>query len=815
MHGCSRSKDRRFRGTAFASVGGLVFSLCGLALSFPTASLADNPVRRAPNWDLELAQVDGQKLGEFLLRDRERQQRVMREAVDAGRQAQREMEAANAAPVEADPGPAPVVVSTAEFDELDDESQESVVLNFEGADIREVIFTLASSLRLNYWIDPRVQGQVTVRTTGRISRDDLFPVFHQILRNNGFVAIREGDVYSIVPSEEGKTRVDFRDSLAGERGKEGGVVMALVKVHHVNAQEIATVLEPFVSPGGDVIAYPRSNLLIITELAAHARRLTELVETFDTDAFGDLSARIYRVENGSLEEIADELWAVLESYQVSSSGAGLYIIPLARLNSLAVIAFDHSVFVNVEHWLGILDVPSDGGAVRQVRVYQVENTKAVDLADILNEIFGDEGGEGGRRRARSGELAESGVGLGGGLASRAGRGADAGRGAGARGAAQRGGRTAGGAAQQAGRVGTVAGRRGGRATGLGRPGALFEQEVRIVADEVTNSLVIVATPRDYETIETVLRDLDVVPRQVLVEVLIAEISLSDDLNFGITQELIASGSSSNTDSTSSTSGDPGGTFMDLFGEAVRLTGGAPDPVTGGLVGVFTKFRNGAEVYRGILTALAKQNRVKVLSRPHVMTADNQEASILVGSEVPIITSQADTNVTTSGSTNFRQEVQYRDTGIIVRVTPQVNSQGLVNMKVTQEVSKIASPTTGNISSPTFTTRESDTTVVVQSGETIVISGIIDETHTSANSGVPFLKDLPVLGQLFGSDSDRVERTELIILITPYVVRDREEARSVTEEFKSRVDSVLEDVEIGFELEEANHTLILERPLERR
>ena len=227
---------------------------------------------------------------------------------------------------------------TPSAEEVDDES---VVLNFEGADIREVIFALASSLGINYWIDPRVAGQVTVRTTGRISRDDLMPVFHQVLRNNGFVAVLEGDIHSIVPAEEGRTRVQ-----AGKDTEEGGFVMELVKVRHVNAEELVTVLQPFVSPGGDLVAYPRSNLVIITELASRADRLLELLATFDTDTFGDLAARIYHVEHASLEEVAEELWAVLESYQVSSSGAGVYIIPLLRLNSLAVIAFDPSIFVN-------------------------------------------------------------------------------------------------------------------------------------------------------------------------------------------------------------------------------------------------------------------------------------------------------------------------------------------------------------------------------------------------------------------------------------------------------------------------------------
>jgi general secretion pathway protein D len=196
-----------------------------------------------------------------------------------------------------------------------------------------------------------------------------------------------------------------------------------------------------------------------------------------------------------------------------------------------------------------------------------------------------------------------------------------------------------------------------------------------------------------------------------------------------------------------------------------------------------------------------------------MTADNQEARILVGQEIPIITSQADTNVaSTGGQTRFLQNVQYRDTGVVVSVTPQVNSEGLVNMVLSQEVSEVAGTTfSSGIVSPSFTTRETETSVVVQSGETIIIGGIIQETVNQSRGGVPFFMDIPFFGQFFRRDSSRQNRTELIVLITPYVVRTRGEARSVTDEFKDRVDDVLRELEIsGGTSAERNesHTVIL-------
>ncbi len=671
---------------------------------------------------------------------------------------------------------------------------DAILLNFEGADIREVIYTFGAALGINYWIDPRVQGQVTARSFGPIYVDDLLPVFHQILRSNGFAAIKQGDLYMIVPAEEGKTRAEMDHGEIGEAAKERFVV-DLVRVHHIDAEQIVNLLNPFVSPGGDVTAVPRSNLVVISDIASNAARLRDLVDTFDTDTFADMHGKVYRIENASVEDIAQELTTILESYQVTESGARTHIIPLLRLNSLAVIAFDPAVLANVERWLKVLDTVAETGSQRRVYVYKVENSKATDLAEVLNEVYSglaEETGAGGR--GRSGALAERGVGLAGGLES-----AQRGR----RGGGQQPG-------QQTPRQRAQLVLRG--AAGEEVAGGVFEQEVRIVADETTNSLVVLATPRDFEMVRHVLRELDIVPRQVLIEMLIAEISLKDSESRGMEHEFGA-GSRATTDT--STNSDSGSALNALlFGtppsESFRIDGSVG---TNGISGLKLQWFGGD--YAATLNALSSRSKVKILSRPHILTTDNQEARIVVGKEVPIITQQSDTDVTgAGGQSRFLQNVQYRDTGVVVHVTPQVNSAGLVNMTLSQEVSEIDSATQlQGIVSPTFSTREAETTVVVQSGETIVIGGIIQETNRKTESGVPFLMDVPLLGQLFRSSGKDKDRTELIVLITPYVVRDREEARSVTADFRARVDDVLRELKIEETRTGAGgvHTLVLEKP----
>lgn len=722
---------------------------------------------------------------------------------------------------------------------------ESVVLNFEGADIREVIHSLGDALGINYSIDPSVSGQVTIRTTGKIPRRDLFAVFNQVLRSYGLAAMKVGDVYYINQVALAKTKASMPRTLpaAKEAAEHDEFVIEIVKVEHIAAQEMLNVVQPFVTPGGDVFPYPRANLLIISDLKSNVERLRELVETFDRDTFRDLHAKIYKIEHASVEELGEELLSILDTYGVTPAAAeerGIYVIPLVRLSSVAIIAFNPTVFPEVERWLKVLDVPPEEGAGRTVRVYAVENAKAADLAAILNELYGGESttrGAAGRqytpfasRRRETGGVAPAPQQRG--AAARAPgrqgmfdeeypaydeylepspqfRGRQAERIGQTRGGFGRGG-LAGGAAGGVGRggVGTFGGRGAAGPTGVviagGEPGSIFRGEVRIVADEISNSLVILATKKDYEEIVEVLRKLDVVPRQALIEVLVAEVTLDDEFSFGVewflakrklTQILGAGeGTSTTADGTTSGTTSQGPSPADLFG-SLRSGGLRLPDVTAAGSGLFAVVTDNRQ-FLALLNALAGAGKLTVLSSPHILTADNREAHILVGEEVPILTTQTTSGAVTleGGVSGILQNIQYRDTGVLLTVLPQVNSQGLVNMEISQEVSNIKSTSTGGIASPTFSTRESQTTVVVQSGETVVISGIIEEQTDHTRSGIPYLMDIPVLGRAFRVDSDKTQRVELIVLLTPHVVRDRQEARTATEEFKAKLFGLGEQLE---------------------
>ena len=362
-----------------------------------------------------------------------------------------------------------------------------IELNFEGADIREVIQGLAAGLCIHYSIDPRVQGAVTLRTAGKISGQDLFPLFHQILRLNGIAAVKIGDIYHIAPVGEAKTNVPLLSESSGQRrtvSAQNEFVIELIKVEHIAATEMTEILQPFVSPGGDVVAYPRGNLVILVDLASNVERLRDLIAAFDTDTFRTLHTQIYRIEHANVEDLGKELASILQPYGVTAENAeerGLYIIPLTRLNAIVVFGFNEEVFSQIEKWIRVLDVPPEKGGGRTVYVYAVENAKAADLADVLGDLYGgDSGGRSRRGRDREGgqdtNLGDSdsgtGIGSGGGLGGRGSRG----------------------------------GSRGGSSVVIEPVEGetpLFKEVVRIVADEISNSLIVLATPRDYDKIREV------------------------------------------------------------------------------------------------------------------------------------------------------------------------------------------------------------------------------------------------------------------------------------------------------------------------
>jgi len=308
--------------------------------------------------------------------------------------------------------------------------------------------------------------------------------------------------------------------------------------------------------------------------------------------------------------------------------------------------------------------------------------------------------------------------------------------------------------------------------------------LRIVPDPATNSLIIYGTAQEFQNIRNILKELDLMPRQVLMDVMVAEVTLADDLRFGVEYEIRRRRFGDTADVR---------IFDRLFGSRGSVVTGLPAPSATGLApAALSAVVGGGSDIRAFLNALMSDSRVKVLSSPAVLATDNRPARIQVGTEEPIPTGTITAQV---GTVAQSTSIQYRNTGRILTISPQVNSQGLVNLQIKAEVSQRgADVRIGQDSFPSFDTRDAETTAVVQDGETLVIGGIITDRKSRTRTGIPYLMDIPVLGRFFGTTTDDVDRTELVMLITPHVIRDREEARNVTDEFKEKLSTVTREIE---------------------
>ncbi len=293
----------------------------------------------------------------------------------------------------------------------------------------------------------------------------------------------------------------------------------------------------------------------------------------------------------------------------------------------------------------------------------------------------------------------------------------------------------------------------------------LEGEINIVSAKEINALIIKTTPRNYKVVLELLKKIDIMPRQVLIEVLIADITLSDDFSFGLEWEI------------NNASQKIGGSKMPL----AQTTGFFPAG-SEGVGGILTYVMQQGDIFKSTIAAQAKKGNVNVLSSPHILTTDNQEASIAIVDQIPISTYTSDPNTLTSYSS-----VQYKDAGITLKVTPKINDKGLVSMKISLNVSDVGEKTYGGETS--FLSRDASTSVVVQSGQTLVIGGLIKESQRNDRSGIPFLMDIPVIGYLFGTVSKTVNKTELVMLITPHVVTSGAEVDELTEKYQRDVDKL--------------------------
>jgi general secretion pathway protein D len=656
---------------------------------------------------------------------------------------------------------------------------EGYELNFDNANLSDVVkVILGDTLRVPYIYDTRIQAQVTLSTGRAVSRQELLHVLEAILAINNAALMNGSTGYKILPVAEAG-QGDVGSVAIARRGEPvpPGQGVTVLPLYNVAADAMMQLLDSFIARAGSLKADALHNLLLVRGTARERQALIDVAISFDVDWLKGKHAGIFPLQHATPEEIIGEINKMLMPGESSTGppssvptpdgrqpppaaagGAGgatpstIKMQSISRLNAILVLTRTQQQLRDVATWVKRLD--RDNSAGLNTFVYKVENGKASDLAVVVGSTFG--------AQTTTPETS------------------------GARGEVAPGQGTATAQSQS-----LLRGREGSQQTGsqtgsrfgvprierppLQRPRNLQspqgpadpssqqgKSDIRIVADEVNNSLLIRATAAQYEKILAVLRRIDRPPLQVLINATIAEVTLNEQLRYGVQVFLRSKGLSGGYFNGPTLTLNPSFPGLNVFG------GARDDP-------------------RFMLDALAKVTNVKVVSSPSLVVVDNQPAILQVGDEVPISTQEARNLTGTDPLNTVVSNIQFRDTGVILKVTPRVNSNGNVTMDVEQEISNVVGGSeASNSLTPTIAQRRIASTISVLSGQTVVLGGLISENVTREKNRVPVLEKIPVLGDMLGSTNKERRRTELIVFIRPQVLRDSTDASNVAEELRAKL-----------------------------
>ncbi|MEJ0078884.1 MAG: type II secretion system secretin GspD [Alphaproteobacteria bacterium] len=669
---------------------------------------------------------------------------------------------------------------------------EGYELNFENTPVTGVAkVVLGDILQLGYLIDPRVQGTITLASGRPVPKGDLLYVLESALRMSGAALVKDKRGYVIMPANDavGAGTVD-----TAARG-EPGFGITVVPLQYVSAATLGKLLDSFAVKPGSVRVDPQRNIVVVQGSGADRRNAVETVMSFDADWMRGQSVGIYPVRNSTPEPIIGELERIMDSGEGGLSQSLVKLQPIARLNAVMVISSKPALLKTAATWIARLD-KSDSAATG-VKVYQVRYGDARQMAVLLNDIFGGGGGGRGLVDSATNQIAPgSGVatsttqmGQQSGLQIPGARNAPGGasnstlsgttspivgiggQGGGAGGA---GSGTFGNSspndvvASRSGPFGRQApgtgafGAGGGFGGGRDQSGAILPG-VRITADAVNNTLLIYANQESYRIIEQTLRQLDRPQLQVGIDATIAEITLNENLNYGVQAYLSSQDVGAHPDK---------GSALVTAGTAV-LARSLPG----------FNFLLGPELQPNlILNALRTVSDVKVLSTPSVVVLDNQVATLQVGDQVPVATASA--TVLTGTGAPVVNTIDYRNTGVILRVVPRINANGNVLLDIEQEISNVAAGSAGSLT-PTVSQRRVKSSIAVASGQTVLLAGLISERSDKERTGLPLIDQLPI-GNLLGNTNKSKQRTELIIFIRPQIIRDGVDAMRIAEEMRTKL-----------------------------
>ncbi len=603
---------------------------------------------------------------------------------------------------------------------------EGILLNFDNADIYEVIQSIAEILDINYVIDPKVKGVVNIRSGKKVALNQLFTLFRKILNINGLDIRSEGDYYYVYVAKKLTSQVVRGPGEIRGLSDSPRMIMQVVPIMYLAAAEAQKFLEPYLSEHGTIHNMPGLNMLIIFDFESKVIDCVTILVKIDISSLSSVKVSLVPVENAPLFDLTDELTEILNALKVNKKDyEGVSLIPLERVNALLLVSNNEFLLESVEAWIKDLDVVAAEGR-DNIYIYNVRNSVATELADLVNVLITDEGGSTTSKPKVTLKDSKS-------------------------------------------KKTTPPPARKVTTKGPPKSTMQFVGAPMLHADDNRNIILIRALAPDYSRLVKLLERLDNMPRQVLIEVVVAEVVLTDDWSFGVEWWVKNHGLEINQ-------ADYTDNFISDFTQLKD-----PGNVMPGFT--YSLLSANGNVF-ALLNALASNSDVSILSSPQVMVLNNETAKVNVGAEVPIVTTET---VSDDSSTDtVDRTIQYKDTGVILEVTPKINFNGVIILDIDQQITEAKKHIVSGIDSAQISKRQVTTKLAVKDGQTILLGGMISQKTTMVEAGIPFLKDAPVLGWFFKYQEEKLAKTELLIMITPHVIETEDVLDQYAREFRKKV-----------------------------
>lgn len=596
-------------------------------------------------------------------------------------------------------------------------SDRFITIDFNSVDIIVFIKFISELTGRNFIIDQRVKGKITVISPAKISVKEAYKVFESVLEVHGYTAVQAGEVIKIIPAPDARTKNIETKLMEEAESPEDKVVTQLIPLDFADANEIKKLFAPMVSKSSVILAYPPTNILILTDVYSNILRLLRILEVIDVTGIGQ-QLSVIPMEYADATEIVKLLESIFRTRKKPKKGetdSEIRFVADKRTNILVVMASEDNTS-RIKRLITLLDLETPRGK-EKIRVYYLEYANAEELAKVLQDVPS--------KQAK---------------------------------------------------------------TQKGKKAPIVSADVRISADKATNSLIIMAEMEDYAVLEEIIKKLDIPRAMVYIESLIMEVEVEKGFEIGVQWRALGetnfnneagaiggafSGGRDNIDEQSIAEPGSGGFALGLISGAIDIVTQAGTITVPNLTAVASAFETDRDVH--------------ILQTPQILTTDNEEAKIVAGRNVPFRTRSTQI----SGTSDTFSSFEYRDVGLTLKITPQITKDRMIRLNLSQELTALTDDPENTDFRPTTLKRSVETTVIVEDKTTIVIGGLIDETFTNRDAGVPCLGDVPGLKWLFSTRTRASQRTNLYVFLTPRVVKEHSDAKFIYQEKKKEIEDIRE------------------------